>query len=102
MKICLEQNSFGDYRLCTFDKRNYLTYLFHPVCFDSLYLHSYTNIRAKSELVSLRIVTISNKGPSGEAIATCELTSDYADRLSCMLFIDGKELRFEQGLSFRS
>jgi hypothetical protein len=102
MKVCLVQNSFGGYNLRTFDKCNYLTYSFHPVRFDSLYLQSYTNVRAKSELVSQRIVTIKTKGPSGEVIATCKFTSGYVDCLHCMLLVDSKVLRFEQVLSFQS
>jgi hypothetical protein len=102
MKVYLTQNPFGGYQLRTFDGRKYRTYLFYPNRCKSIYIQSYTNVRAKCELVSQRIVTIKAKGPSGEVIATYELTSGYVDRLCCMLFVDSKVLRFEQGLSFRS
>jgi hypothetical protein len=101
MKTYLVQAFSGEYHIYTVDGYN-ITYFFNPKRKRLIYLQSYNNVRSNRELVSQRIVTIKTKSPSGKVIATRDFTSDYVDRLRCMITADSKNLLFEQGLSFQS
>jgi hypothetical protein len=100
MKISLTEELPGEYTIHTFDRRKYITYLFDPNRCKSLYIQSYNNLRTKSELTSLRIVTISRKGSSEKVTVTGKLTSEYEHCLRCMISTDNKKLQFNQGLHF--
>jgi hypothetical protein len=100
MKISLTEELPGEYTIHTADRRKYITYLFDPNRCKSLYIQSYDYLRPKSELTSLRIVTISSEGSSEEVTISRKLTSEYEHCLRCMISTDSKKLQFSQGLHF--
>jgi len=100
MKISLTEELHGEYTIHTTDRRKYITYLFDPKRCKSLYIQSYNNLRSKSEITSLRVVTIRRKGSSEKITVACNLTLEYEHCLRCMISTDSKKLQFDQGLHF--
>jgi hypothetical protein len=100
MKVCLTKYSCGNCIMHTYDRLNYITYLFDPIRYKSLYIQSYGNLRPTSELVSHRIVTIKTKSSSKKVTVACSLSSEYEQSLRCVISTDSEKLQFRQGLHF--
>ena len=101
MKVCLTKYS-GDCVICTVEGRRYTTYFFDQDYVKLLYLQSYTNSRDAVESVLQRIVTVNMTGSPGRLMATYKFTINCENSLRCIILVNKRELRFEQGLSFQT
>jgi len=102
MKVCLTKYSSGDCVICTVEGRRYTVYFFDPDYAKLLYLQSHTNSRDVVESALERVVTVNMTGLPGILMATCKFTINWENSLRCMLAVNKRELRFEQGLYFQS
>jgi hypothetical protein len=102
MKVWLTKYSSGDCVICTVEGCHYTTYFFDPDYAKLIYLQSCTNSRKVVEPVLQRVVTVSMTGLPRILMATCKFTTNCENSLRRMILVNKRELRFEQGLSFRS
>jgi hypothetical protein len=102
MKVRLTKYSSGDCIICTVKERRYISAFFYPDYAKGLYLQSCTNSIDVVASVLQRVVTVNMTGLPGVLMATCKLTTSCENSLRCMISVNKRELRFEQGLSFQS